>query len=161
MGEQEEVFVMEDGREARRDAGGRWREVDTGRFIAKEQVSNSKLLMAGGEQEGKGGEGKRTFRDFVLEAVRHQGHEVETPEEAFGKLIGVQAEIALDKDHGSRATAATKLVAQATGMLGEDEGPAGETKKDERWVLGRKLAVALLGLIEEEKGRRAGGVEVE
>lgn len=161
MGEQEDILVLEDGQEARRDAGGRWREVDTGRFVAKEQVSKNKLLMAGGEQGGKGGEGKRTFRDFVLEAVRHQGHEVETPEEAFGKLIGVQAEIALDKDHGSRATAATKLVAQATGMLGEDEGPAGETKKDERWVLGRELAVALLGLIEEEKGRRAGGVEVE
>ena len=46
MGEQEEVFVMEDGQEARRDAGGRWRDVDTGRFIAKEHVSNSKLQMA-------------------------------------------------------------------------------------------------------------------
>jgi hypothetical protein len=161
VGEHEEVIVLEDKRVARRDAGGRWREVDTGRFIAKEHVSNSKSLMAGGGQGGKVGEGKRTLRDFVLEAVRHQGHEVETPEEAFGKLIGVQAEIALNKDHGSRATAATKLVAQATGILGESEDPAGETKKDGRRVLGRELAVALLGLIEEEKGRRAGGLEVE
>lgn len=49
-----------------------------------------------------------------------------SPEEAWGRLVAVQAEIALEPENGSKATAAARLVAEATGMLpaaGEGHAP--------------------------------------
>jgi hypothetical protein len=49
-----------------------------------------------------------------------------SPEEAWARLVAVQAEIALEPENGSKATAAARLVAEATGMLpaaGEGHAP--------------------------------------
>lgn len=40
-----------------------------------------------------------------------------SPEDAWGQLVAVQAEIAMEAENGSKATAAARLVAEATGML--------------------------------------------
>jgi len=56
-------------------------------------------------------------RWHLHEAVRLAGLDPMTVEDAWGRLVGVQARIALDESGGTRATAAAKLVAQATGLM--------------------------------------------
>jgi hypothetical protein len=56
-------------------------------------------------------------RWHLHEAVRLAGLDPATVEDAWGRLVGVQARIALNESGGTRATAAAKLVAQATGLM--------------------------------------------
>ena len=132
---------MADGRVARRDERGRWREVETGRFVKKGEVK------AGEEQ----GTSRLATRKSMVDKVRQMGLEAKDDNEAWGQLMGVQTEIALDKENGSRATAAAKLVAQASGVM--EEGQETE-EKDLTLALGRELALAVLALVEEELARR-------
>ncbi|MBT4683249.1 MAG: hypothetical protein HOB70_09450, partial [Chloroflexi bacterium] len=64
----------------------------------------------------------------------------------WGHLVGVQAEIAMDKDNGSKATAAAKLVAQVMGTM---EGSPAQDEGIEKLVLGRELAKQVLALLKE------------
>ncbi len=75
-----------------------------------------------------------------------------SPEEAWGRLVAVQAEIALDPENGSKATAAARLVAEATGML-----PAGESASALQTLaaeLDARRAADLLAAIRRERKRR-------
>jgi hypothetical protein len=136
-----EEVKLADGRVARRDERGRWREVETGRFVKKGEVK------AGEEQ----GTSRLATRKSMVDKVRQMGLEAKDDNEAWGQLMGVQTEIALDKENGSRATAAAKLVAQASGVM--EEGQETE-EKDLTLALGRELALAVLALVEEELARR-------
>ena len=93
---------------------------------------------------------KKTFRQFVLQTAQEKGHQVETPEEAFGKIIAVQTEIALDPNNGAKATSAAHFIVKTTGILDDSD----DQPETERWVLGKKLAGELLQIIEEEKDSR-------
>ncbi len=79
----------------------------------------------GGEAEDALTEAREQARRHLLEAVQGEGYAAQNAEDAWGKLVGVQAAIALDAGNGSKATAAAKLVAQATGMLAERAGLEG------------------------------------
>jgi hypothetical protein len=133
--------ILHDGREVYKDAKGRWRDIDSNRFVREKDV-----------EDARAGRNKRSSKDYVLKAVREQGFSVGSAEEAFAKIVGVQAEIALEKEGGSKAIQAAKFVAQATGMM---EGEKEEEKEAEgELALGREMALKLLDLIEEEKLRR-------
>lgn len=62
-------------------------------------------------------EAKERARQHLLQAAQALGLAVDSPEDAWGAVVAVQARIALDAEGGSRSTAAAKLVAQATGVL--------------------------------------------
>ncbi|MBN2501241.1 MAG: hypothetical protein JXB38_10715, partial [Anaerolineales bacterium] len=66
-------------------------------------------------------EAQQRSQAHLLAAVRAGGHTADTPEDAWGKLVGVQTEIALEAENGTKATSAAKLVAQATGLLEEEQ----------------------------------------
>ena len=87
---------------------------------------------------------------FLIEAVRGQGYEPEDIEDAWGRVIKVQAEIALNPEMGSKATTAAKFLAH---MIGFDEGDTqqAEVKTDQS----REAFKYLLGLIESERQIRA------
>lgn len=75
-----------------------------------------------------------------------------SPEEAWGRLIAVQAEIALDPENGNKATAAARLVAEATGML---PAAAATSLLDEIGAaLNPARAARLLAAIRAERKRR-------
>jgi hypothetical protein len=88
------------------------------------------------------------------QAAREHGFPVESLGEAWGKVMQVQAEIALDKNNAAKATAAAKLLAQATGIM--DETEADQNEQAPWFVLGRKLAWKVLTIIQDEKSRREG-----
>ena len=73
------------------------------------------------------------------------GYQAETVEQAWGKLIEVQAELALEKEQGSKATTAARFVGQMTGL---DESEQ-ENRQTGHLVLGRELALEILDLLEE------------
>ena len=81
----------------------------------------------------------------MVKALKAQGLRVKSLDDIWGQMLGVQAEIALDKDNGSRATAAAKLIAQALGTLQAEEAPAVD---EDEVILGRELAQQVLDLIE-------------
>ncbi len=144
---------MADGSTVWRDGGGRYRDVVSGRFVARAVVEGDR----GGEDEQPlATRAQRSARARVMDRVQQRGHAAVSAEDAWGQLVGVQAEIALDSDNGSKATAAAKLVAQATGMLEtpEDEAVEGPGREGEDFLLGRELARQLVSLIEEERVRR-------
>ncbi|MDH5507803.1 MAG: hypothetical protein OEZ02_11345 [Anaerolineae bacterium] len=137
MGTQDELKArvrLADGRQAWRDGQGRYRDANTGRWIAKDEVARVGLaaqpaaVLPDAPEETAAAEGLQAAqaraRQHLLQAVVQEGHPAESPADAWGKLVGVQAEIALDKEMGSKATAAAKLVAAATGML--PDGRRGE-----------------------------------
>lgn len=64
---------------------------------------------------------QRAARHHLLQAVRELGYSASDPADAWGKLISVQVGIAMDGQGGTKATSAVKLIADATGMLEEEE----------------------------------------
>jgi hypothetical protein len=90
----------------------------------------------------------------LIEAVRAMGLPAASAEDAWGRLVGVQARIALDEGGGSKATAAAKLVAQATG-LSDAEGEAGKEAAWSQLTMDEDGAVRLLAMVRAERKRRA------
>ena len=86
----------------------------------------------------------------VLEAVRRAGYEANTLEDAWGKIVRVQAEIALDPAMGSKATTAAKFLAQALGIASPELAASGSAPPE----IGSQAAQNLLALIAAEKKRR-------
>lgn len=131
----EKTLQLSDGRKVERTVRGRWREVGSGRFVSKEEV----------DQIGGEGERQKALLAELMAAVNRAGYEIRSPEEAWGVILGVQAEIALDKGGGSKATAAAKFLRETISPDEED----GE--RDEALVLGKELALVVLELIEDER----------
>ena len=139
-----------DGRQVRCDANGRYRDVVSGRWLAAAEVEAG---LGGGKGSGEALTLHDRMGDALLKAALNQGHAEESVEEAIGKVVQVQAEIALDKDEPAKATAAARLLNKVTGFF-ENADPEGAG--DEPWfVLGRELAIEVLALVEEEQERRA------
>jgi hypothetical protein len=153
-------FKLSDGRIVQQSPSGRFRDKHTGKWVSKADAESLRLdppcgLSAPGDPTAQQ---TASSRDYALEAVeqavRQQGHEVRSSGEAWGKVIQVQAEIALDKNNASKSTAAAKLLAQATGIMDESEG---DKEEQAPWfVLGRELAREMLGIIQDERSRREG-----
>ncbi len=145
---------LEDGREVWRDGAGRYREVGSGRWVAA-QVVEAGMSDWQPEQRPRSGlsaSARAQVRQDLAQAVQQLGLDVSSPEEAYGKLIAVQAQIAMDKENGARATSAVRLIGQAAGLLEEEEEAE---DADQPWfVLGRQLAKEVLGLVEAEQARR-------
>ena len=141
-------MVLPNGRRVRREKSGRYRDAASGKWLSREVVEGEALM----EGEGDAPAAVERSKRHLLESVQTGGYEAETPEDAWGRLIGVQAEIALDKEQGSKATAAAKLVAQATGMLPDGRG-AGEVPALEgmRLEMGKGLVVQILEMIEKRR----------
>ena len=108
-------LTLLDGRVVWRDGRGRYRDEANGQWVGAEAI---KALLPSPETVQLS-EKPKNVRQHVLDAVegavRRQGYAVKDSAEAFGTVMGVQAEIALDKENGARATSAARLVAQATG----------------------------------------------
>ena len=86
----------------------------------------------------------------LLEAVRRDGFQAESLEEAWGKIVSVQAEIALDPEMGSKATTAAKFLADVVGVR---NSPASVSNRPPAEI-GNQAAQLLLELIAEERQRR-------
>ena len=141
--------TLQDGRQVHRDADGRYRDVVSGRWLAAAEVE---AQLAAGEGSGEVLTLHERMGDAVLKAALNQGHQVASVEEAIGKVVQVQAEIALDKDEPAKATAAARLLDKVTGFF-ESADP--EEEGDEPWfVLGRELAIEVLAMVQEEQERR-------
>lgn len=126
----------------------------------------ARLILANGREVWWDGEGqfvdvesgaaddaRSAARRHLVAAVRRQRGEVDGLYDAWGYVVEALTEIALEGD-GAKSTAAAKFVAQAAGMMEEEEEePAGP---DNRTVLGRELALGVLGLALGEKGGRDG-----
>ena len=97
---------------------------------------------------------RQRAKEHLIEAVRALGLPAASAEDAWGRLVGVQARIALDEGGGSKATAAAKLVAQATGLIGgeDDEGDEGDWT---RLIMDEEGAALLLAMVQAERKRRA------
>ena len=99
-------------------------------------------------------------KQHLIEAVHALGLPAESAEDAWGRLVGVQARIALDEGGGSKATAAAKLVAQATGLIDEEEVAAGKAAWTQL-TMDETGAAVLLGLVQQERARRAAQEELD
>lgn len=126
---------LEDGREVEQTAGGRWRDVATGRFVPKDEVPQKQ------EPQHRNA---ALLRDIVG-VVRQAGYRIDTLEDAWEVILGVQADIALDKEGGTKATSAAKF-------LREVLVPEGNQAVDPELVLGKELASKILTMIETETG---------
>ncbi|MEN8241146.1 MAG: hypothetical protein ABFS17_04440 [Chloroflexota bacterium] len=144
-----DLQVLPDGRQVRRDAQGRYRDVGTGRWLAAAEVDP--VSPSGALPQTP----RTLIEEAVSQAVRNQGYPVETFDQAVGRLIQVQAEIALDKDDPAKATSAARLLEKLTGLFSEVD--AEEDSQKPWFVLGRELAVEVLALVEEEQARREDG----
>lgn len=90
-------------------------------------------------------------------AAKSQGYSTESFPEVVARLIGVQTEIALNKDDPARATAAANYLSRNIRLIGEEDG---EGQSAQPWfILGRELAGQVLALVEAEQARRAAGKE--
>lgn len=150
-------ITLPDGRQVWRDGRGRYRDAQTGKWVAREEIEPTlpNILPTTAQKKTSGGLQSAAERQ-IIEAVRGMGREADTLEDALGQLVGVQAEIALDKDNGAKATNATRLIGQITGILGKGGKQAEDAEADDQpwFVLGREHAKHLLALIEEEQARR-------
>lgn len=126
---------LEDGREIEHTAGGRWRDTATGRFVPKANAPENR------EYERRDA---ALLRDIVG-VVRQAGYPVESLNDAWEVILGVQAEIALDKQGGTKATSAAKFLRDA---LLPEEGQ----EDDPELILGKQLAADVLALIASESG---------
>jgi hypothetical protein len=149
-------FELPDGRIVQQSPSGRYRDKRTGKWVSKVYVE--KMRVASGWNGDQAAKQPLSPRDYVSKAMeqaaRESGYEVESMGEAWGKVMQVQAEIALDKKNAAKATAAAKMLAQATKIMDDQEGD-----KDDQapwFVLGRELAWEMLFIIQEEKTRREG-----
>lgn len=85
----------------------------------------------------------------LLTVVREGGYQVSSPDDAWGKLVGVQTKIALDAANGSKATTAAKFVAQATGMIMGEHNLEGRMDIDDFEELGGEAALEILQIVLE------------
>jgi hypothetical protein len=116
---------LPDGRLVYRDGQGRHYALGSGQFVPEAEAAGAEPappenLFSGSDlpslhvsQSAVPGVFTDAARRGLLAAVEG----AETAEEAWARIVAVQAEIALDPEAGARATAAAKMVAQATGML--------------------------------------------
>ncbi len=147
-------LTLSDGRRVWRDGRGRYRSVATGRFIKRSEIENDQqLALFDSDKHTKptspSAEAQQRSQAHMLAAVRAGGHTADTPEDAWGKLVGVQTEIALEAENGTKATSAAKLVAQATGLLDEEQtNPLGPLLEIMRLLEG-ETAQAVLAEIEK------------
>lgn len=86
----------------------------------------------------------------VLDAVHREGYEAENLEDAWGKIIRVQAEIALDPAMGSKATTAAKFLAQALGIAVPNISQVSNPPPE----LGSQAAEDLISFIAAERSQR-------
>lgn len=99
---------------------------------------------------GEHNSARERARKYLLETVRQRGYKAENMDDAWGAIVSVQAEIALDASMGSKATSAAKFLTQAMGIDSAKESqPEDETRN-----MGREAAQWMLALVEEEKIRR-------
>lgn len=157
---------LPDGRQVWRDGSGRYRDVKTGKWVSREEIENASALpntwlpekdiFPANPADAPGRANTETEKQ-IMEAVRGMGREANTLEEAIGHILAVQAEIALEKDNGAKATHAARLIGQITGVLGKGAQKEDTQEEDQPWfVLGRELAKQILALVEEEQSHRAG-----
>ncbi len=138
-------LTLGDGREAWRDGEGQFIDVESGAAVSAgevEQTAQEGPQRASGEAKAASDDARSASRRHLVAAVRRQRGEVDGLYDAWGHVVGALTQIALDGD-GAKATAAAKFVAQAAGMMEEEEEePAGP---DSKTVLGRELALGVLG----------------
>ena len=144
-------ITLPDGRQIWRYGNGRYRVIKTGKWIAKEEVEDA-LAQASSIDHNLTAAQKQ-----LIETVREMGREADTLDEALAQLLAVQAEIALDKDNGAKATNATRLIGQISGIWDKNaQKEDAQQDDDQPWfVLGRELAQELLALVEAEQAFRA------
>ena len=124
-----------DGREVWRQVKVEYREVGSGRWVSAEEVE--KLCPVGVEPGLKGADSTSSR----IAQIRQQ-------------IVDVQAEMALDKQAGAKATGAARLVLKT---LNEMEQADSDEPADTAWfILGRQLAEQILVLIEMEKEGKTG-----
>lgn len=147
-------FELIDGRIVQQSPSGRCRDKSTGRWLSKAFAEKMRIdVKASGGQDPKQTASPRDFASQAMQlAAQEHGYSVGSFGEAWGKVIQVQAEIALDKSNAAKATAAAKLLAKATGIMEEPEG--GQEDQEPWFILGRSLALEMLSFIQEEKTRR-------
>lgn len=167
-------ITLADGREIWRDNRGRYRDVNTGKWVARLEVEAQSIHM---EQNGKltilppnrwlperenpqarlaAGLNAETEKG-IIDAVQRLGLTANSLEEAVGHLLAVQAEIALDKENGAKSTSAARLITQAAGILGKTSQTKPEQHEDQsQFVLGARLAKQILALVEAELNARLG-----
>ncbi|MDH3943418.1 MAG: hypothetical protein OEV06_04930 [Anaerolineae bacterium] len=89
-------------------------------------------------------------REELLAAVKREGFEAGSFEDAWGRIMGVQAEIALNASMGSKATTAAKFLREVYGKgSGNDQEEEGGLK-----TAGLEATHRLLDLIKVEKVKR-------
>lgn len=124
---------LKDGREVWRMVS--YREVGSGRWVSAKEVD--RLLP----EDVKVKPGGRSAPRPDLEQIRQQ-------------IVDVQAQMALDKQAGAKATGAARLVLKT---LNEMEQADSDEPADTAWfILGRQLAEQILVLIEMEKEGKTG-----
>ena len=149
---------LADGRSIWRDENGRYRD-ERGRWVKnsetpdKDMTEAPRLLLEGGSEPVTVA-AQQAARQHLLKAVQELGYSARDAADAWGRLVGVQAEIAMDGQGGTRATTAAKLVAQATGMLDEEEG---QTMDGLKLDIGAEAAGHLLELLAEIRDERGEG----
>ncbi len=142
-------LTLAGGRGVWRDGAGQFIDVESGAVVSEGEVEQT----AQESPQRASDDAKAASRRHLLAAVKRQRGEVDGLYDAWGYVVGALTEIALEGD-GAKSTAAAKFVAQAAGMMEEEEEePAGP---DSRTVLGRELALGVLGLALGEKGSRDG-----
>ena len=155
-GDLKALITLRDGRTVWRDGRGRYRDAASGRFVSVpmegEFAASWEAAETPSPKKGQEGGARARAKAHLLRAVRTLGLSADNAEDAWGRLVAVQARIALDEESGARATAAAKLVAQATGLIDDEQGQG----QDEvlHIEMSEDSARALLQLIREEKHRR-------
>jgi hypothetical protein len=131
------------------DSRGRYRDKKTHRYVKQEIIQkhkNQKLTNVGTlENISLSQEAKEAAKRQLLETVIHEGIHVKDVADAWGCLVGVQAQIAMDASKGSKTTNAAKFIGMVTGLLEEDLQKPLISKA----VLGRGLAQKLLTMLEK------------
>ena len=167
-------IILADGREIWRDGRGRYRDVHTGKWVARLEVEAQSISI---KQDGQltilppnrwlpdrenpqarltAGLSAETEKG-IIEAVRRMGLRASSLEEAVGHLLAVQAEIALDKENGAKSTSAARLISQAAGILGKTAQTGPEQHEGQsQFFLGARLAKQILALVEAELRARQG-----
>jgi hypothetical protein len=148
---------LADGCSIWRDENRRYHD-ERGRWVkqADVPVENGDIqlpLFQEGENKAITAEAQQAARRHLLKAVQELGYSARDVADAWGRLVGVQTEIAMDGQGGTRATTAAKLVAQATGLLDEEEG---QTMDGLQLDIGEEAAGQLLAILAEIREERRG-----
>ncbi len=142
------LVTLTDGREVWRDGEGRFRDKSTGQYVTV-QEKDLRPALAVVPEEPAPPDSREAAREHLLHIVREGGYTASDPADAWGVLVGVQAEIALEAGKGKQAIDAFKLVAQATGLM-PAKPQAEETSPTARLELGPDLVRKLLLVLAAE-----------